>query len=80
MWIHQDAWFHLGEFDQETHIKYSIHKPGNGIYVFMIEGDASVSDQPLSKRDALGLWETESLSITAKKNSRILLLEVPMQQ
>jgi redox-sensitive bicupin YhaK (pirin superfamily) len=46
----------------------------------MIEGDASVSDQPLSKRDALGLWETESLSITAKKNSRILLLEVPMQQ
>jgi hypothetical protein len=46
----------------------------------MIEGDASVSDQPLSKRDALGLWEIESLSITAKKNSRILLLEVPMQQ
>ena len=46
----------------------------------MIEGEGSVSDQALSKRDALGLWEMNSFSITAKKKSRILLLEVPMQQ
>ena len=50
------------------------------MYIFIIEGEGSVSDQTLSKRDALGLWETESFPITAKKNSRILLLEVPMQQ
>ena len=80
MWIHQDAWFHLGEFDQETEVEYNIHKSGNGVYVFMIEGEGSVSDQALSKRDALGLWEMNSFSITAKKKSRILLLEVPMQQ
>ena len=80
MWIYQDAWFHLGEFNEETKVKYNIHKPGNGVYIFIIEGEGSVSDQTLSKRDALGLWETESFSITAKKNSRILLLEVPMQQ
>ena len=80
MWIHQDAWFHLGEFNEETKVKYSIHKPGNGVYIFIIEGEGSVSDQTLGKRDALGIWETESFSITAKKNSKILLLEVPMQQ
>jgi len=33
----------------------------------------------LSKRDALGIWETDSFSISIKKKSRILLLEVPMQ-
>ena len=26
MWIHQDAWFHLGEFDKETRINYNINK------------------------------------------------------
>ena len=30
MWIHQDAWFHLGEFDKETRINYNINKEGNG--------------------------------------------------
>jgi len=80
MWIYQDAWFHLGDFDKETLVKYSIHKPGNGVYIFIIEGEGIVSDQILSKRDALGIWEADSFSITAKKDSRILLLEVPMQQ
>jgi redox-sensitive bicupin YhaK (pirin superfamily) len=79
MWIHQDAWFHLGEFDQEITLEYSINKPGNGVYVFMIDGEGSIAEQSLSKRDALGIWETDSFSISIKKKSRILLLEVPMQ-
>jgi len=80
MWIHQDAWFHLGEFDKETEVDYSIHKEGNGVYAFVIDGEGYVAGQDLSKRDALGIWDTQSFSITAKKDSRILLLEVPMQQ
>ena len=80
MWIHQDAWFHLGEFDKETEVEYSIHKEGNGVYAFVIDGEGNVAGQDLSKRDALGIWDTQSFPITAKKDSRILLLEVPMQQ
>ena len=80
MWIYQDAWFHLGEFNKDTTVKYSIQKNGNGVYVFVIEGEGSVLDKTLSKRDALGIWEADSFSINAKKNSKILLLEVPMQQ
>ena len=78
LWIHQDAWFHLGEFDQDTNVKYHIHKAGNGVYAFVIDGEGTVATQSLQKRDALGIWETDSFSITANKNSRILLLEVPM--
>ena len=80
MWIHQDAWFHLGEFNKDITVKYSIQKNGNGVYIFVIEGEGSVLDKTLSKRDALGIWEADSFSINAKKNSKILLLEVPMQQ
>ena len=79
MWIHQDAWFHLGDFNQKTTVPYSLHKQGNGVYAFMIEGRASIEGESLEKRDALGVWETESFSITAEKNSRILLVEVPMK-
>tara|TARA_B100000989_G_scaffold227655_1_gene174739 strand:+ start:669 stop:1382 length:714 start_codon:yes stop_codon:yes gene_type:complete len=80
MWIYQDAWFHLGEFNEETNVKYNIHKDGNGVYVFIIEGEGIILDKTLGKRDALGIWETNSFSITANKNSKILLLEIPMQQ
>jgi len=79
MWIHQDAWFHLGDFDQKTTVPYSLHKKGNGVYAFMIEGAASIEGESLGKRDALGLWETESFLINAQENSRILLIEVPMK-
>ena len=79
MWIHQDAWFHLGDFDQKTTLPYSLHKEGNGVYAFMIEGRASIEGESLEKRDALGVWETEGFSITAEENSRILLVEVPMK-
>ena len=79
MWIHQDAWFHLGDFNQKTTLPYSLHREGNGVYAFMIEGGASIEGESLEKRDALGVWETEGFSITAEKNSRILLVEVPMK-
>jgi len=79
MWIHQDAWFHLGDFDQKITVPYCLHKEGNGVYAFMIEGAASIEGESLGKRDALGLWETESFLITAEENSRILLIEVPMK-
>jgi redox-sensitive bicupin YhaK (pirin superfamily) len=80
LWIHQEAWFHMGDFDQEVKIEYHIHKSGNGVYAFVIDGEGAIEGQTLSRRDALGIWDTDSFSIVAKKNSRILLLEVPMLQ
>ena len=78
MWIHQDAWFHLGEFDKKTRINYNINKKGNGVYVFLIEGNVQIDGESLEKRDALAVWDTESLDLFANKNSRILLIEVPL--
>ena len=36
MWIHQEAWFHLGDFEERTSIDYVLKKEGNGVYVFVI--------------------------------------------
>lgn len=78
MWIHQDAWFHMGDFTQSTTLEYKINKKGNGVYAFLIEGSAEVAGDLLEKRDALGVWDTESFSVSASPNSRILLIEVPI--
>jgi redox-sensitive bicupin YhaK (pirin superfamily) len=78
MWIHQDAWFHLGDFDQTTNSAYQIKKQGNGVYIFVIEGSCSVGDQELNKRDALGVWEADEITILAQPHSKVLLVDVPM--
>ena len=78
MWIHQDAWFHMGDFNQSTEIEYKINKAGNGVYVFMIEGSAEIAGEAIKKRDALGIWETDNFILKMASNSRILLIEVPL--
>ncbi len=79
VWIHQDAWFHIGTFDQVTEVNYEIKRPGNGVYAFVLDGDAEIAGQNLSKRDALGVWDTEKVTLKAKDGTRVLLMEVPME-
>ena len=78
MWIHQDAWFHMGDFNQSTKIEYKINKDGNGVYVFLIEGSAEIAGDTIKKRDALGVLETERFNLKMASNSRVLLIEVPV--
>lgn len=79
VWIHQDAWFHLADFDAGFTAEYQLKKAGNGVYVFVLEGEATVAGQPLSRRDGLGVWDTTTLPVQATAATRLLLLEVPMQ-
>ena len=78
VWVHQDAWFHLGKFDKEISREYTLKKDGNGVYVFILEGKVKVGDQILERRDGLGISETDSFKLEAIENSEILLMEVPM--
>lgn len=79
VWIHQDAWFHLGKFDKDFTAKYEIKKNGNGIYAFVIRGAVKIEGELLNERDGLGIWETDSLTIqSVQEGTEILLMEVPM--
>lgn len=79
VWIHQQAWFHLGTFDKGTKTEYSFKKSGNGLYVFVLEGEAEVGGQMLNRRDGMGIMETERVHFKASSDARILLMEVPLQ-
>ncbi|KAB5489967.1 MULTISPECIES: pirin family protein [Flagellimonas] len=78
VWVHQDAWFHLGKFETGATDTYTIKKEGNGVYVFVLEGTVEIHGQQLEKRDGLGLWETDSFELKSRTDSRVLLMEVPM--
>jgi quercetin 2,3-dioxygenase len=79
VWIHQDAWFHLGKFDKDFASTYKIKKEGNGVYAFVIAGDVEVAGTLLNVRDGFGIWNVAEISIQAKsQGAEILLMEVPM--
>ena len=78
VWINQDAWFHLGKFEKGTSDIYKIKKEGNGVYAFILEGDVEIDGEKLSKRDGMGVWNTDSIQVKAIENARVLLMEVPM--
>lgn len=79
VWIHQDAWFHLGTFDQGKEVNYQIRKKGNGVYAFIIKGSAEIEGQKVEERDGFGVWDIKDLNIKAiQENTEILLMEVPM--
>jgi len=79
VWIHQDAWFHLGDFDKDFNTTYNLKKAGNGIYAFVLKGDFTLGNIELNQRDGLGIWDTSSIDIKANsEDAQILLMEVPM--
>ena len=79
VWIHQNAWFHLGRFDKDFKTQYALKDKNNGVYAFVIKGDVRISGQELNERDGLGVWNVESLDITAiSDDAELLLMEVPM--
>ena len=79
VWIYQDVWFHLGQFDKGVSINYTIKKKDNGVYAFIIKGDVSIEGNNLNERDGLGIWDSDNISIKANSQSaEVLLMEVPM--
>ena len=78
IWIHQQAYISIGNFSNETQTNYSIQQSQNGVYIMVIEGSIVVADQTLQHRDAIGLWNTQSVDISITKNSKVLIVEVPM--
>ena len=78
VWIHQNAWFHMGNLSKGKSVEYKIKDSRNGVYAFIIDGDVSIEGQELNRRDGYGVWDTDKINIDATSNARVLLMEVPM--
>ena len=80
VWIHQDAWFHMGDFENGKTATYTIKKSGNGVYAFVLSGQFTINNTNIDRRDGLGLSGLDAIEIVATSDdASILLMEVPMQ-
>ena len=79
VWVHQNAWFHLGDLEKGCELPYTIKGEGNGLYVFVIKGGVTIEGQSLNPRDGFGIWDTEQVTVKADSDAKVLLMDVPMQ-
>ncbi|GAC1379542.1 MAG: pirin family protein [Ginsengibacter sp.] len=78
VWIHQQAWFHIGNLDNGFKTTYNLKKKGNGVYIFVLKGDVNINNELLTTRDGMGIWDVNDLEVTAVSDCEILIMEVPM--
>jgi len=78
MWINQNAYFSLAKIDGGKDINYKVNSEGNGVYMFIIEGEILMDEQVFERRDGVGIENTDSISIHANKESYVLAIEIPM--
>lgn len=76
--VYQDAWFSLGKLEAGNCFTYDLHKKDHGVYAFVLEGDVTINEIPLNRRDGLGITEADQLQLKADTDAEILLMEVPM--
>ena len=79
VWINQDAFFSLANLDAGTELTYEVKKTGNGVYLFVLNGDITIADEKLDTRDAIGVTEANSVDLKANSYAEVLAIEVPME-
>lgn len=78
VWIHQDAWFSMGDFDKGVTKTYQLKNPNNGVYIFVISGKVVINGNTLDTRDGLGVWDTKNFTMDVLDGAKVLLMEVPI--
>lgn len=78
--INQDAWFSMADIEAGKEISYQKHNSAHGVYFFVIEGSVDINGNSLERRDGLGIEDGEIISVTAKSDTQLLAIEVPMSR
>ncbi len=81
LWIHQQAFISIAEVEISKQIIYSLNHPENGVYLFIIKGNAQIENHSLHSRDAAGIFGPSEINILNSSDTalKILALEVPME-
>ena len=73
--INQQGYISMIDLDKDFETEYTLN---NGAYFFLIDGEVEIANVTLEKRDAVGITDTDKVSIKAHKESKLLVIDVPM--
>ena len=79
-WINQNAKLSLGYFDTAQEVLYKFNPVNKCLFIFCIEGKIRVDGTDINERDAIGVWETDTLSIHCEAGAHFLVIETPINQ
>lgn len=73
--VNQQAYIFMIDITSDFEIEYELK---NGAYFFLIDGEISIANEILEKRDAIGIHDIDKVTVKAKKESKLLIIDVPM--
>ena len=79
LWINQNSWLSMINLDEGKSFTYNMHDKNSGLYIMQVEGNSRIENLDLKKRDAVGLFETDSVTLFAGNNCQLLFIEIPME-
>lgn len=74
--VHQQAYISMIDLSAGVTKEYQLK---NAAYFFLIDGAVTVKDEVLQKRDAVGLWDIDTVAIKASTDSKLMIVDVPLQ-
>jgi redox-sensitive bicupin YhaK (pirin superfamily) len=79
-WINQNAKLSLGFFEKDHQITYNFNPLNKCLFIFVIEGSIVIDDTILKTRDAIGIWDCDTISILCEEESHFLIIETVINQ
>ena len=79
LFIHQDAFLSIGNFEKGKKATYNVTGKKNGVYLFLIQGKVTLDNDTLTTRDAIGITDTKEIDLSFNEDSQILIIEVPVR-
>lgn len=78
MRLHQQAWMYLARLPKDEGIDYKAIRPGNGVYVYVLNGQLNILGKQLMAGDAIGVTAAGSFDINAESDVLAIIIDVPM--
>ena len=79
-WINQNTKISLGLFDKGQNVEYSLNPLNKCVFVFAIKGSIGLAGTVLPQRDAIGIWNTDRVSVEARDDCEFILIETVVNQ
>ena len=77
-WINQNAKLSLGYFTEKTNLTYPLNSFNKCVFIFVIEGKINIGSNSINKRDAIGIWETDTIQLDIEPDTEFIVIETPI--
>src|SRR5919197_3388448 len=75
--VNQDASVYVSRLNPGIELTHRLG-PGRGAYVYLIDGEATLDDEPVATGDAVKVADQDALHIQATAPSELILVDVPL--